>query len=49
MVIYHGTIDPYHPEGSRYECRACGVRTDSGGACGNCGSESLLNLAVPRE
>jgi primosomal protein N' len=49
MVIHNGTVDPYHPETDRYECRACGARVDSAGVCENCGSEALLNLAVPRE
>jgi len=49
MVIYHGNVDPYHPDESRYECRNCGARIESGGLCEICGSESLVNLAVPRE
>ncbi len=49
MVIYHGTVDPYHPDESRYECRECGARIESGSVCEMCGSESLVNLAVPRE
>lgn len=49
MVIYHGNVDPYKPDESRYECRNCGARIDSGGVCDNCGSDSLVNLAVPRE
>ena len=49
MVIYNGDVDPYHPEASRYECRSCGARTDSGGVCDACGNESLINISVPRE
>lgn len=49
MVIYNGEIDPYHPETSRYECRSCGARGESGGVCDACGSESLINIAVSRE
>jgi len=49
MVIYNGRVDPYHPDKSRYECRACGSRVESGGVCEKCGSKSLLNISVARE
>ena len=49
MVIYNRDVDPYHPEESRYECRVCGARVETGGTCEACGSESLQNIAVPRE
>ncbi|MGQ4555320.1 DUF7129 domain-containing putative zinc-binding protein [Halobellus sp. GM3] len=49
MVIYNGTVDPYHPEESRYECLACGARAEDGGVCERCDSQSLVNIAVPRE
>ncbi|SDX87085.1 rubrerythrin-like domain-containing protein [Halobellus clavatus] len=49
MVIYNGSIDPYHPDESRYECRICGARADEGGVCEQCGEASLVNIAVPRE
>ncbi|RLM57518.1 rubrerythrin-like domain-containing protein [Halobellus sp. Atlit-31R] len=49
MVIYNGTVDPYHPQETRYECRTCGARAESDGVCDTCGGESLVNIAVPRE
>jgi len=49
MVIYNGSVDPYSPEASRYECVSCGARVDSGGRCERCGNESLVNIAIPRE
>ncbi|WP_144902921.1 rubrerythrin-like domain-containing protein [Halobellus captivus] len=49
MVIYNGTVDPYRRDTSRYECRSCGARGESGGRCDRCGSDSLQNIAVPRE
>jgi primosomal protein N' len=49
MTMYNGEVDPYHSEGSYYECRECGARGDSGGVCGNCDSDALVNIAVPRE
>jgi primosomal protein N' len=49
MTIYHSSVDPYHPEESRYECRDCGARVETSGECDGCGSDALMNIAVPRE
>jgi rubrerythrin len=49
MTMYNGEIDPYQPGESYYECRECGARGESDGVCGSCGSDALVNIAVPRE
>jgi primosomal protein N' len=49
MVLYNGSVDPYRPEGSYYECRDCGAHVDGGDSCDKCGSDALTNIAVARE
>lgn len=49
VTMYNSSIDPYHPEESRYECRDCGARVETDGKCDGCGSDALMNIAVPRE
>jgi primosomal protein N' len=49
MTMYNSSVDPYHAEESRYECRDCGARVETGGECDGCGSDALMNIAVPRE
>lgn len=49
MTMYNGSVDPYHAEESYYECRNCGARVETDGKCDGCGSDALMNIAVPRE
>jgi primosomal protein N' len=47
--MYNSEVDPYHPGDGYYECVECGARGETNGVCGNCGTDALVNIAVPRE
>lgn len=49
-MVFHNSIDPHGTdfEGAVYECAVCGDRSETGGACPDCGVERQ-NTAVPRE
>lgn len=49
MTMYNCEVDPYQAEEGYYECLECGARGDSAGVCDGCGSDALVNIAVPRE
>ncbi|MFB6299840.1 MAG: rubrerythrin-like domain-containing protein [Halobacteriales archaeon] len=44
--------DPFDPDRTYIECRECGHRemaTDRPASCPECASETVQNLAIPRE
>jgi len=49
MTMYNSEVDPYRAGEGYYECLECGARGDSAGVCDGCGSDALVNIAVPRE
>jgi hypothetical protein len=49
MTVYNGEVDPYQPTEGYYECVECGARGAHDGVCEVCGSDTLVDIAVPRE
>ncbi|ERG97952.1 MAG: hypothetical protein J07HQX50_01984 [Haloquadratum sp. J07HQX50] len=50
MTIYNQPLDPHVVEMNSFECRYCGTRiSDEPRRCEECGSNAVMNIAVPRE